>query len=94
MLKNYSADTSEEIHNIVIQMYAALSNIDKLRKCSSFLTSAKRISRASIKEQMPQLDEIDLELAVFRRIYQHSLSEEIITKFEQHYRKLNDKRAS
>ncbi len=86
--KNISPDTSEEIHDKVIELYSALSPKEKLLKCSSFFSSAKRIARASILHENPEMNAIDLEMAVFRRIYKNDLCEEIMQDFERHYRNL------
>jgi len=82
------SDTSVFVEEKMISLYMNLSYEDRLRKCASLFSSAKRIAYAVAKATSPHLNGVELDLEVFRLLYKKELSEKFIAGFEQHLRRI------
>ena len=81
-------DTSPEIAEVMRTMYDSLSPEQKLMKVSSLFSTAKKAAQSAILREYPTISEKELNLKVFRWLYQSKLSEEFIQGFEKYYRQL------
>ena len=82
------SDTPKFVQEKMIFLYMNLSYEERLRKCASLFSSAKRIVYAATKTASPHLSGVNLDLAVFRVLYKKELSEKFIAGFEQHLRSI------
>ncbi len=68
---------------------AKLTPLQMLEQCAAMHQAGRILAERLVKERNPSLTGVDLEMAVFRFLYQRSLSTEMLDDIEWH---LRDKR--
>ena len=82
-------DTPKEIRKIQNQIFFQKTVQERFEIGIQMINDGKKIVERNIKNENPQISEIDLKIAVFERFYKNDFSEEkikdIILGFKEHY---------
>ena len=79
-------DTTPEVREKMIQLFAGLSPQQRLEKSGALFDSGRQLAEIAVRRRALQLEGLDLKLAVFRLLYQSALSEKMLNDIEQSVR--------
>ena len=79
-------DTTPEVREKMIQIFAGLSPQQRLEKSGGLFASGRQFAEIAVRRRDPHLEGLDLKLAAFRLMYRSVLSGKLLDGFEQHAR--------
>ena len=79
-------DTSPLVQQRVIELFHSLSIQQKFEHSASLTAAGKYYAERAILRRQPELKGIELQIAVFRWLYQDELSKEFFDGFEKEFR--------
>lgn len=65
---------------------AAMTPLQMMEQCAALHQAGRILAERLVKERNPSLTGVDLEMAVFRLLYERSLSPELLDDIERHLR--------
>jgi hypothetical protein len=79
-------DTHPLIKEEMAKRRAKLTPLQMMEQCAALHQAGRILAERLAKERNPSLTGVDLEMAVFRLLYQRSLSPELLDDIERHLR--------
>lgn len=79
-------DTTPEVREKMIQLFAGLSPQQRLEKSDGLFASGRQLAEIAVRRRDPRLKGLELKLAAFRLMYRSVLSEEFLDDIEQYPR--------
>ncbi len=79
-------DTTPEVREAMIEIFAGLSPEQRLEKCGRLFASGRQLSEIAVRRRDPRLEGLDLKLAVFRLMYRSDLSKQFLDDVERRVR--------
>lgn len=79
-------DTTPEVRHKMIELIAGLTPEQRLEKSGRLYMSGRQLSEIAVKRREPQLEGLELQLAVFRLMYRSELSEQFLDDMERRAR--------
>ena len=79
-------DTTPEVRQRMIEIFAGLSAQQRLEKSGRLFASGKQLSEIAVRRRDPRLEGLDLKLAVCRLMYLSGLSEQFLDEVERRAR--------
>ena len=79
-------DTTPEVREAMIEIFARLSPEQRLEKSGRLFASGKQLSEIAVRRHDPRLEGLDLKLAVFRLMYRSGLSDQFLDDIERRVR--------
>ena len=80
-------DTSEDVALIIRERYRAMTPTERIRMASGMFETARALATAGIQAQHPDLDAVELRVALFDRLYGRDYSaadrEEIVARIRE-----------
>jgi hypothetical protein len=79
-------DTTPEVRERMIQIFAGLSPQQRLEKSERLFASGRQLSEIAVRRRDPRLEGLELKLAVFRLMYQSGLPGQLLDEIERRAR--------
>jgi hypothetical protein len=79
-------DTTPEVRERMIELFAGLSPQQRLEKSGRLYASGLQLSEIAVRRRDPHLEGLDLKLAVFRLMYRSELSAQFLDEIERQAR--------
>lgn len=79
-------DTTREVREKMIQIFAGLSPQQRLEKSERLFASGRQLAEIAVRRRDPRLEGLDLKLAVFRLMYQSGLTGQFLDEIERRAR--------
>lgn len=76
-------DTTQEVHEKMIEIIAGLSPQQRLEKSEGLFASGRQLAEIAVRRRDPHLEGLDLKLAAFRLMYGSVLSGKFLDDIEQ-----------